>query len=51
MSAPYLCPECFGCGWVPYFVETLEGKEETAWKLCPECKTGDPVPPKQEAAA
>lgn len=35
MSAP--CPECLGCGWRPYCVETVEGGEEWAWELCPEC--------------
>ena len=25
-----ICPECLGCGWRPYFVETLEG-EELVW--------------------
>jgi hypothetical protein len=25
----------------PYFVETLEGEEERAWELCPECGDGD----------
>lgn len=35
MSAP--CSECSGCGWVPYFQETLEGEEEMAWKLCRTC--------------
>ncbi len=45
-----ICPECFGCGWRPYFVETVEGGEEAAWELCPDCKTGEPVPPEGVAA-
>ena len=31
-----ICPKCLGCGWRPYFGETLEGEEERAWELCPE---------------
>jgi hypothetical protein len=32
-----ICPECLGCGWRPYFVETVEDEVERAWELCPEC--------------
>ncbi len=39
MSAP--CPECLDCGWRPYFVETVDGEQECAWELCPECKSED----------
>ena len=38
MSAP--CSECAGCGWVPYFQETLEGEDEMAWGLCRGCSRG-----------
>ncbi len=43
MSAP--CPECKGSGWIPYSVETLDGGEEWAWRLCTcgEGKWGMPV--------
>ena len=34
-----ICPECLGCGWRPYFVETLEGEEERAWELCHDRRT------------
>ncbi len=47
MSAPNPCPECSGSGWVMYTVETVEGEEEWAWKLCPECVGGDAFPPKE----
>jgi uncharacterized protein YbbK (DUF523 family) len=39
-----ICPGCLGCGWRSYFVETVEGEEERAWKLCPECGGGDAFP-------
>jgi len=45
MTAPILCPECLGRGWKPYFVETVEGEEEMAWELCPDCGSGQPFPP------
>ena len=52
MAAPAVCPECFGCGWRPYFVETTEGEQEAAWELCPECGGGgDAFPPSEEDAA
>jgi hypothetical protein len=44
-AAPTVCPECSGCGWRPYSVETLEGKVEWAWELCPRCEGGDAFPP------
>jgi hypothetical protein len=40
------CPECLGCGWRPYFVETVEDEEELAWEPRPECKVGDAFPPR-----
>src|SRR3712207_186522 len=30
MAATIVCPECSGCGWRPYSVETLEDKVEWA---------------------
>jgi DnaJ-class molecular chaperone len=47
MSAPNPCRECGGSGWVRYMVETVEGEEEWAWSLCPECEGGDAFPPKE----
>lgn len=38
MAASTVCSECLGVGWTPYVVENLQGEEETAWELCPECK-------------
>ena len=38
-------PGCLRCGWRPYFVETVEGKVEWAWELCPRCEGGDAFPP------
>jgi hypothetical protein len=32
-------------------VETVEGEDERAWELCPECKGGDAFPPKEREAA
>ena len=46
-----ICPECLGCGWRPYFVETLEGEEERAWELCLECGGGDAFPSKEGGQA
>jgi hypothetical protein len=46
-----ICPECLGCGWRPYFVETVEGEEERAWELCPECRGGDAFPSKEGGQA
>jgi hypothetical protein len=42
-----ICPKCLGCGWRLYLVETVEGEEERAWELCPECAGGDAFPPKE----
>jgi hypothetical protein len=42
-------PGCLGCGWRPYFVETVEG--ELIWKLCPECKVGDAFPARADFSA
>ena len=50
MSAPNPCPECGGAGWVMCAVETIEGEEEWAWSLCPECEGGDAFPPKEDEA-
>jgi hypothetical protein len=47
MAAPAVCPECDGSGWRLYRVETVEGEEEWAWELCPECGGGDAFPPKE----
>ena len=47
MSAPNPCPECDGSGWVMYAAETIEGEEEWAWGLCPECVGGGAFPPKE----
>jgi hypothetical protein len=44
MAAPAVCPECFGRGWRLYRVETVEGEEEWAWELCPECEAETPSP-------
>ena len=44
MAAPLVCSECFGRGWRPYRVETVEGEVEWAWELCPECRGGDAFP-------
>ena len=46
-----ICPKCLGCGWGPYFVETVEGEEERAWELCPECREGDVFPSKEARQA
>jgi hypothetical protein len=46
-----ICPKCLGCGWRPYFVETVEGEEERAWELCPECREGDAFPSKEARQA
>jgi hypothetical protein len=46
-----ICSECLGCGWRAYMVETVEGEDERAWELCPECKGGDAFPPKEREAA
>jgi hypothetical protein len=45
-----ICPGCPGCGWRTYFVETVEGEEELAWELCPECGGGDAFPLKEGEA-
>ena len=50
MAAPAACPECGGSGWRLYPVETIEGEAEWAWELCPECKSGDAFPPKEDRA-
>ena len=50
MAAQVVCPECFGRGWRLYRVETVEGEEEWAWELCPECEGGDAFPPKEGEA-
>ena len=50
MAAPAACPECGGTGWRLYRVETVEGEEEWAWELCPECGGGDAFPPKEGRA-
>jgi hypothetical protein len=50
MSTPLPCSECFGWGWRPYFVETIEGEREMAWKLCPDCGNGWPFPPLAKGA-
>jgi hypothetical protein len=36
---------------VRYIVETVEGEEEWAWSLCPECEGGDGFPPKEGETA
>ena len=41
-----ICPEYLGCGWMPYFVETVEG-EERAWELCQECGGAEAFPSKE----
>jgi hypothetical protein len=46
-----ICPECLGCGWRPYFVETLEGEEERAWELCSECGDGVVFPSEEDGQA
>ena len=46
-----ICPGCLGCGWRPYFVETVEGEEERAWELCPECRGGDAFPSREGGQA
>ncbi len=51
MAALIVCPECSGCGWRSYFVETVEGEQEMAWELCPECGGGQAFPPSEEDAA
>jgi DnaJ-class molecular chaperone len=51
MSAPNPCRECGGSGWVRYMVEAVEGEEEWAWSLCPECEGGDAFPPKEGETA
>ncbi len=50
MSAPNHCRECGGSGWVMYAAETIEGEEEWAWSLCPECVGGGAFPPKEGEA-
>lgn len=50
MAAPVVCPECSDRGWRLYRVETVEGEEEWAWELCPECEGGDAFPPKEGGA-
>ena len=37
MVAHSLCRECDGTGWLPYRSETLDGKLEEAYRLCPSC--------------
>ena len=53
MPAHSLCRECHGTGWIPYRSETLDGKLEQAYRLCPGCyaarrcigfKTNHPCP-------
>jgi len=34
-----------------YFVETVEGEEERAWELCPECRGGDAFPSREGGQA
>ena len=31
------CRECNSTGWIPYSSETLDGKLEEAYRLCPSC--------------
>ena len=50
MAAPPACLECGGSGWRLYTVETVEGQEEWAWELCPECGGGDAFPPEEGGA-
>jgi hypothetical protein len=45
-----ICPGYLGCGWRPYIVETVEGEEERAWELCPECGWRR-LPPKEGGQA
>jgi len=37
MAAHPLCRECDGTGWIPYRSETVDGKLEEAYRLCPSC--------------
>lgn len=37
MAAHHLCCECDGTGWVLYRSETVDGKFEEAYRLCPSC--------------
>ena len=46
-----ICPECRGCGWRPYCVETVEGDVEWAWELCPKCVDEGACPTKEGEAA
>jgi hypothetical protein len=46
-----ICPECLGCGWRLYFVETIAGEAERAWELCPECREGDAFPSREDGQA
>jgi DnaJ-class molecular chaperone len=47
MTTPTVCPECGGSGWRLYSVETVDGEEEWAWELCPECEGGDAFPSRE----
>ena len=35
MDGDHLCRECDGTGWVLYRSETVDGKFEKAYRLCP----------------
>jgi len=37
MPAHPLCRGCDGTGWIPYRSETVDGKLEEAYRLCPGC--------------
>jgi DnaJ-class molecular chaperone len=47
MTTPTVCPECGGSGSRLYSVETVDGEEEWAWELCPECEGGDAFPSRE----
>ena len=35
VAAYFLCRECYGTGWIPYYSETVDGELEEAYRLCP----------------
>jgi hypothetical protein len=37
MPAHSVCRECDNTGWIPYHSESVDGKLEEAYRLCPNC--------------
>jgi hypothetical protein len=39
-----ICPECLGCGWRPYFVETVEDEVGACLGAVPGVRGGEAFP-------